>query len=162
MDKLDWKITCLVGESLSLGDQMALFVPSVSECKEKFVQLGLVDFAGGILCILSFTLLGKFLRKFRLQKYGRRWIFEGTGEKDFWLSTLCSATLGTRLHCQGSTLTVVNQTLASKNQTLACKSLETQAILAWRNFLNCDFTFHRAKKGPITSHENTLYHPQKK
>ena len=42
---------------------------------------------------------------------------------------------------QGSTLTVVNWTSASKNQTLACKSLETQAILAWRNSLKCDFTF---------------------
>ena len=42
---------------------------------------------------------------------------------------------------QGSTLTVVNWTLASKYHTLACKSLETQAILARRNSLKCDFTF---------------------
>ena len=27
---------------------------------------------------------------------------------------------------------------------------------------NSHFTFHGEKKGPITSHENTLYHPQKK
>ena len=26
---------------------------------------------------------------------------------------------------------------------------------------NSHFTFHREKKGPITSHENTLYHPHK-
>ena len=31
--------------------------------------------------------------------------------------------------------------LTSKNHTLACKSLETQAILAWRYSLKWDFTF---------------------